>query len=137
MPELIGSLVILFLVILFISLNLRILKDDEVIVVERLGSYHRTIKDKGIHFFIPFVDRPIERLSLLPITDTVYHKTYMKEIQFTYQIVDPKKFCYAANDTLSSIKDIIIEKNDASILDIESDEELFLELGVRIIAFNK
>ncbi|XP_042410924.1 stomatin-like protein 2, mitochondrial isoform X2 [Zingiber officinale] len=39
-----------------INWGVRIVREKEVYVVERLGKYHRTL-DSGIHFLIPFVDR--------------------------------------------------------------------------------
>lgn len=46
----------LFLIIL-LSMSVYLVKQAEVILIERLGKYHRTLSP-GLHLVIPFVDKP-------------------------------------------------------------------------------
>lgn len=49
---------IITLVLLFLLYNsIYVVKEAEVIIIERLGKYHRTLYP-GLHFIIPFIDRP-------------------------------------------------------------------------------
>jgi len=49
-------LLLIFLIYAF-SVSVHFLKEKEVKVIERLGCYHRTLPP-GVHFIIPFIDRP-------------------------------------------------------------------------------
>lgn len=57
MIELTVAVLIVVIAIAFASKGLMIIRGSEAVVVERLGSYHRTL-DSGINFLIPFVDNP-------------------------------------------------------------------------------
>ncbi len=49
-------LVILFVVILLLK-GMIVVRQAEVMIIERLGRYHRTL-DSGIHVVVPIIDRP-------------------------------------------------------------------------------
>jgi regulator of protease activity HflC (stomatin/prohibitin superfamily) len=51
-----GSVVLLAAIVLVVKSAWR-LSQNEALVIERNGKYHRTLK-AGLHFIIPFVDRP-------------------------------------------------------------------------------
>ena len=55
-PGLIVALVVLALVVVILVRSIRIIPQARAGVVERLGSYSRTL-DPGPHVLIPFVDR--------------------------------------------------------------------------------
>jgi regulator of protease activity HflC (stomatin/prohibitin superfamily) len=46
---------VLFIILLILVCNIRIIKQTDKAIVERLGAYHATW-GVGIHFLIPFVD---------------------------------------------------------------------------------
>lgn len=50
-------IILVFFVILFLNKALYIVKQAEVIIIERLGKYHRTLYP-GLHVVIPFLDTP-------------------------------------------------------------------------------
>ena len=54
--ELIILLIFILVIGLVIGLNFKVIPQDEIGVVERLGSYHKTL-EPGLHFLIPFIDR--------------------------------------------------------------------------------
>jgi len=49
--------VIAFLVIFFVTKGLVVVKQAQVIIIERLGKYNRTL-DSGLHIIWPIVDKP-------------------------------------------------------------------------------
>ncbi len=51
------SLVIAVMAVLLIIKGLKIVQQSEAVVIERLGSYHKTLSP-GINWIIPFVDLP-------------------------------------------------------------------------------
>jgi len=50
-------IILAFLVIFFISKGLVVVKQAQVIIIERLGKYNRTL-DSGLHIIWPIVDKP-------------------------------------------------------------------------------
>lgn len=51
------ALVLVVLVVIYLLTGVRIVQTSQAVVVERLGSYHRTL-NAGINLIIPFVDKP-------------------------------------------------------------------------------
>lgn len=49
--------VVTITVLMIVAGGIKIIQQSEVMVIERLGSYHRTL-ESGINFIIPFVDKP-------------------------------------------------------------------------------
>lgn len=49
--------VLVVLVIIFLATGIRIVQTSQSVVLERLGSYHRTL-GPGINLIIPFIDKP-------------------------------------------------------------------------------
>ncbi len=56
-PGLIISLIIVVIGVLIISKGLVIVRQSEVMVIERLGSFHRVL-ESGINIIIPFIEQP-------------------------------------------------------------------------------
>ena len=57
MPTLILFSIISLLVVVLLAKGIRIVKQSEAMIIERLGKYHRTL-DSGINVIIPVIDRP-------------------------------------------------------------------------------
>jgi regulator of protease activity HflC (stomatin/prohibitin superfamily) len=57
MPTLILFAVLALLVAVLLAKGIRIVKQSEAMIVERLGKYHRTL-ESGINVIIPVIDRP-------------------------------------------------------------------------------
>jgi regulator of protease activity HflC (stomatin/prohibitin superfamily) len=134
MPELIGVLVLLFLIVVFLSLNLRIVKEDEVIIVERFGKFNRIIKEVGIYFLIPFVDRPIEHLSLKPRTDSFKDSKNNIMFEFTFQITDPYLYTYAHLDAYKKMKELIVQNHLSNHqMNLEELKSTFISMGVDLM----
>ena len=56
------SIALLILATVVVVRGLRIVKQSEAMVIERLGRY-RTTLTAGINIIIPFIDRPAQRLA--------------------------------------------------------------------------
>ena len=56
-------LVILFIIIVILATNIRIVPQASAYVIERLGGYQGTW-GVGLHFKIPFLDRVARRVNL-------------------------------------------------------------------------
>ncbi|MBB3191455.1 SPFH domain-containing protein [Halomonas cerina] len=56
-PGLLIALVVVILAVIVVIKGLVIIQESEVMVIERLGAYHRTLQ-KGVNFIIPFLDQP-------------------------------------------------------------------------------
>ena len=61
MPYLISALI--FVVVILIATNIRIIPQSSASVIERLGAYSTTWQ-VGLHVKIPFIDRIVNRISL-------------------------------------------------------------------------
>ena len=60
---LIIGLGLIFIVLLILALNIKIVPQATVFVIERLGTYYATW-ETGLHFKIPFFDRIAKRVSI-------------------------------------------------------------------------
>lgn len=56
-PGLILALLVVFIGILIVVKGLVIVRQSEVMVIERLGSFHRVL-ESGINIIVPFIDQP-------------------------------------------------------------------------------
>lgn len=54
----IGAVVLLSLIVLLVVFSWTLVRQSQAIVVERLGKFHRVLK-QGIHFIIPLIDRAV------------------------------------------------------------------------------
>lgn len=129
MPDpIIAIIVILGLVILFMIPNIKIVRQNEVKVVERLGKFHKMLDTPGIHFVVPFIDRDIQTVSLNKEHIHVKLKADIDDakidVNITYdmKVIDPKTFVYAALDSNKVIHEYII-----SSIESEIDHETIIE----------
>ena len=64
MPEFITvALLVIGLLILILFPSVLLVKENESVLIERLGKYSRTIETPGIYFLLPFIDRAVEHIS--------------------------------------------------------------------------
>ncbi|HTN32649.1 MAG TPA: SPFH domain-containing protein, partial [Marinobacter sp.] len=80
-PGLVLSLIVVAIGIFIIAKGLVIVRQSEVIVIERLGSFNRVL-ESGINIIIPFIEkpRPITMIRYLRLGDE-YHATTTEEIR--------------------------------------------------------
>jgi regulator of protease activity HflC (stomatin/prohibitin superfamily) len=97
------TLIVFFTVLLlFLSVGIKVLPMNQVMVIERLGVYYKTVDIPGVHFLIPFVDRvkkipspfgKIYKISTLP-QETPLQSPHFKA-SITFQITDVLVFIYS------------------------------------------
>jgi regulator of protease activity HflC (stomatin/prohibitin superfamily) len=127
------AIAIALLVLVMISKGLRIIKQSEAMVIERLGKYHATLT-AGINIIIPFIDKPresiwrytrempdgrrmvtLKMLDRIDLRETVFdfprqnvitRDNVVTEINalIYFQIVDPIKSAYEINDLPNAIE---------------------------------
>lgn len=137
--EVTAAIILSALLVLFLLPNLKIVKENEALVVERLGGFLKVIDTPGIHWMIPLVDRVVQRESLLPITKTFTHenKNISEEYTYTYRITDIKMFCYAATEPVRIMEEKIKSLLDDVEIDDESIKEVLLDFGVQLQKIKK
>lgn len=72
-------LAIAFFIVLIIFKGFRVIQQSQVMVVERLGSYSRTLTN-GLNLIVPFLDQPRD---VIWITDTGIRKTIRLDMRET------------------------------------------------------
>jgi regulator of protease activity HflC (stomatin/prohibitin superfamily) len=127
------AIAVALFVFVMISKGLRIIKQSESMVIERLGKYHSTLT-AGINIIIPFIDKPrmtawrtvretadgrrfsnIKMLDRIDLRETVFdfprqnvitRDNVVTEINalIYFQIVDPIKSVYEINDLPNAIE---------------------------------
>ena len=117
----IGLVFLLIIIIIFIAMSFRVVREWERAVVLRLGRFLRT-KGPGIIFLIPFVDRPIIvdlRINTVDVPpQTILTKdnvTVSVDAVVYYKVIDPQKAVLAVynynvavlNLAQTSLRDIV------------------------------
>lgn len=137
--EITAAIILSILLVLFLLPNLKVVKENEALVIERLGSFLKVIDKPGIYWMIPLVDRVIQRESLLPITKTFSKLADDKESTYTYTyvITDIKMFCYTATEPQRVIEDKIRSLITYDEIDVEIIKEALLDYGINLQKINK
>ncbi len=103
--------VFLFIMLLVVISNIRIVKQTNKYIIERFGGYVKTW-GVGVHFLIPFVDRVAEVVSLKeqvkdfdpqPVI-TKDNVTMQIDTIVFYQVTDPKLYAYGVENPISAIE---------------------------------
>jgi len=139
----IALLVLLFLTLLFLIPNFKIVRANEVQIVERLGRFQKILSEPGIHFIVPLIDRVIQVVPLLETHKKFHFKINKDEeeivyhLEYKYKVSDVMLFVYAALDSLEAIEIHIkntIEENDVINEDtLQTLQEVSLTFGIELI----
>ncbi|MBQ4049647.1 MAG: SPFH/Band 7/PHB domain protein [Clostridia bacterium] len=124
---------IIALVIFIILIScIKIVRQSDAIVVERLGKYHRTLST-GIRFIIPFFDRTnggvislkekIADFQPQPVI-TKDNVTMQIDTVVYYQITDPKLYCYGVDRPVAAIENLTATTLRNIVGEMELDETL-------------
>lgn len=122
---------ILVLVILIVLYSVRVIPQSNAYVVERVGTYHRTLEN-GMHMIVPFLDRVANRVSLKervqdfdpqPVI-TKDNVTMQIDTVVYYQITDPVLYTYGIHNPISAIENLTATTLRNIIGDLELDETL-------------
>ena len=120
---------IVFLVLLCGSV--RIVRQANAVVVERLGKYHKTL-DTGVHMVIPFIDRCSMPISLKEIVAdfnpqpviTKDNVTMQIDTVVYFQVTDPKLFSYGVDNPIRAIENLTATTLRNIVGELELDETL-------------
>ncbi|OPG16357.1 SPFH domain-containing protein [Ferroacidibacillus organovorans] len=124
-------IVLLILVVLVVLRSIRIIPQQQIAIVERLGKYHRSLS-AGINLIFPFIDRVARRLDLktqqvsIP-TQEVITKDNVKiriDTVFFYTVIDPKQATYNIFDFVQGIQNITASNIRQVVGHMELDETL-------------
>jgi regulator of protease activity HflC (stomatin/prohibitin superfamily) len=126
------ALVVLAIVVLFVIVALartiRIVPQQTAIIVERLGSYDRTL-EAGLHLLIPFVDRPRavvdqrEQVVNFPPQPVITSDNLVVSIDTViyFQVTEPKDAVYEIANYIQGIEQLTVTtlRNVIGSLDLE------------------
>ena len=108
----IATVIIAVVLMIFIK-SVKVVKQTDKYVIQRLGGYHATW-GVGIHFLIPFFDK-IERVVNLkeqvkdfdpqPVI-TKDNVTMQIDTVVFFQVTDPKLYCYGVENPISALENL-------------------------------
>lgn len=123
--------IIAFILLLFIVLNVKMVRQTDKYIIQRLGGYHATW-GVGLHMLIPFIDRVAMIVSLKeqvkdfdpqPVI-TKDNVTMQIDTVVFYQITDPKLYCYGVENPVSAIENLTATTLRNIIGELDLDETL-------------
>jgi len=127
---------IIFIVLGVIALailcaSVRVIRQSTAVVVERLGKYSRTL-ETGVHFIIPFFDRPSSPISLKEMVAdfkpqpviTKDNVTMQIDTVVYFQITDPKLYTYGVDRPINAIENLTATTLRNIVGELELDETL-------------
>ena len=108
-------LVVLILVIIFLFKSIKVVRQSEVYIIERLGKFHK-VASAGLTIIIPFIDTVRSVVSLKEQTMDIPPQGVITEDNVTiqidtvvfYQIVDPAKAVYEIQSLKKGIEYLAI-----------------------------
>ena len=124
------SIVGLLLIIILIC-SIKIVKQAQKVIVERLGGYHKTW-DVGLHMLVPFIDRVAYRISMKEqIKDfapqdviTKDNVTMKIDTVVFYSVTDPKLYSYGIENPVLAIENLSATTLRNIIGELDLDETL-------------
>lgn len=124
-------MIVIILILIYLVTRIRVIQQATCIVIERLGSYNRVCYN-GIHFFVPFIDKPVSKISLKeqvidfppqPVI-TKDNVTIQIDTVVFFQVTDPKLFTYGVHNPLNAIENLTATTLRNIIGDLELDQSL-------------
>ncbi len=124
-------IILIFIAILLIITNIRVVPQAHSYVIERLGAYESTWQ-VGIHIKIPLIDKISEKVSVkervidFPPQPVITKDNITMQIDTViyYQITDPKLYTYGVENPLSAIENLTATTLRNIIGDLELDDTL-------------
>ena len=109
----VAILIILFIVLVIIIRNVRIVPQEHAYVIERLGKF-QTIWYAGIHVKIPFIDNIVNKISLKeqvfdfppqPVITKDNVSVKVDSVVFA-KIFDPQKYTYGVENPIAGLQNL-------------------------------
>ena len=125
------AIVVLFVLLLIFISRIRIVRQTQKVIVERLGAYHATWS-VGFHILVPFIDRVAKNVSMKEqVSDfapqpviTKDNVTMQIDTIVFYQITDPKLYCYGVENPISALESLSSTTLRTIIGELDLDETL-------------
>ena len=124
------SIVLIIVLLVFVS-RIRVVKQTEKYVIERLGGYHATW-GTGIKMLLPFVDRVAYKISMkeqvhdFPPQPVITKDNVTMQIDTIvfFQVTDPKLFAYGVDNPINAIENLSSTTLRNIIGELDLDETL-------------
>ena len=105
--------IVVFILLLIVICNIRVVRQTEKYVVERLGGYHKTW-GTGIKFLFPFIDRVAYKVSMkeqvhdFPPQPVITKDNVTMQIDTIvfFQVTDPKLYAYGVESPINAIENL-------------------------------
>lgn len=131
MYSFIATLILVVLILVLITSNIRIVPQANAFIIERLGGYNGTWS-VGLHVKIPFIDVVANKVSLkervvdFPPQPVITKDNVTMQIDAVvyYQITDPKLYTYGVERPLAAIENLTATTLRNIIGELELDETL-------------
>ena len=122
---------IVFIILLVIISNIKVVPQAYAYVVERLGAYHETWST-GLHIAVPFLDNISKRISMKEqVADfppqpviTKDNVTMQIDTVIYLQVTDPKLYVYGVDRPIRAIENLTATTLRNIIGDLELDQTL-------------
>lgn len=123
--------VIILVVIAYLISRLRIVRQTNKYIVERLGGFHATWS-VGVHFLVPFVDRisyvvsmkeQVKDFDPQPVITKDNVTMQIDSIVF-FQVTDPKLYAYGVENPIAAIENLSATTLRNIIGELDLDETL-------------
>ena len=136
MVGLIVALVLVAIVVLICATSIKIVRQANGAVVERLGKYHKTL-DVGVHFVLPLFDKVLPAVSLKErVADfapqpviTKDNVTMQIDTVVYYQVTDVKLFTYGVERPIAAIENLTATTLRNIVGELESRGRRIRNLG--------
>ncbi len=123
--------IIVFIAFIILVTRVKIVKQTDKYVVERLGKY-LTTWDTGIHFLVPFVDRIGKKVSMkeqiydFPPQPVITKDNVTMQIDTVvfFNVTDPKLYTYGVENPIAGIEALTATTLRNIIGDLDLDETL-------------
>lgn len=125
------AVVFFFILLILCATCVRIVRQTENVIVERLGKYYKTW-NTGIHFLAPFVDHVAKKVSLkeqiydFPPQPVITKDNVTMQIDSIvfFRVMDPKLYAYGVEDPIAGIQALTATTMRNLIGDIDLDDTL-------------
>ena len=126
-----GLIIVLVIAVILLCSSLRVVRQANAYVIERLGTYTATW-GVGLHMKMPIIDKVARRVSLKeqvadfpPQPVITKDKVTMRiDTVLFFQITDPKLYCYGVENPLAAIENLTATTLRNIIGDLELDQTL-------------
>ena len=124
------SIVVVIILLIFVT-RIRVVRQTEKYIVERLGGYHTTW-GTGIKMLVPFVDRVAYRISMkeqvhdFPPQPVITKDNVTMQIDTIvfFQVTDPKLYAYGVENPINAIENLSSTTLRNIIGELDLDETL-------------